>query len=775
MIYDSNENAFWAMNANMAINNILNVIQYATSVEGVKKKPLDDPGSKGLRANELFAWLLDTKPKNYSRNRKAMSRLLKCLPVAHMYLQYLQSDDPENSKHKHSENDNNTDSSSSTLATALDMDFPREKFVNYLKACIFVLYELRNYFSHHDHEMYKVEYNSDNTTSTKSHLYFLYTLLTANIRTVKARFYKDVADSETILFDPFRRHKGTNEDKTPCDNPNFLFEHFEYFDENEKLRIQNFTKQGLAFFLCQFLERKYASQMLQSRYAQLVYKPVAFGATQPAEVDPQLILRIFTVHSLHLPKPRLEMTKSQSPVVLGMDILNELYRCPGDLFELLTPTDQNKLRIPVEDDREILFRRHSDRFSYLALNYLDRDNKLGSIRFHIDMGPYYFDSYSKTLLDGSSLNDRRLGKRIRTFCQIQEAERLYHEERKKTGSLYWTPVEGQQPPKTYRVDMTPQYLIKNNQIGIRFQKGKYVPPQPNGRLTKNEKPECWLSLNELPFLVFLVTQEKQKEVQDCITSYMQHWKDILTKVLDNEPVRWHSDEQFTREYHVRPRDIPDELLYYFKHGNVKPFNASLRTTCIKDLIEKTESAIKRLKATRHDVKLGKDRIPPAPTGRIAYRIVRELLQYQPSNDEKRHQGKVTSPNFNLLQALLATYNHTKDNLYELFMRAGLLENPEWPHPFLGELLKKDNPPVSLSVFYSTYLERKLKYLEKCKNANDVNGPVHFLRQYDKRAQSKTDSNAFILAFVRKLLEEPVNLPRGLFETAVRNVIKNKFP
>ena len=178
------------MNANMTINNILNVIQYATSVEGVKKKPLDDPGAKGLRANELFTWLLDTKPNNYSRNRKAMSRLLKCLPVALMHLRYLQCDDPEHSKHKHSENDNNTDSSSNTLATTLDMDFPREKFVGYLKACIFVLYELRNYFSHHDHEMYKLEDNSDNTTSTKSHLYFLYTLLTANIRTVKARFIK---------------------------------------------------------------------------------------------------------------------------------------------------------------------------------------------------------------------------------------------------------------------------------------------------------------------------------------------------------------------------------------------------------------------------------------------------------------------------------------------------------------------------------------------------------------------------------------------------------
>ncbi|MDD3588041.1 MAG: type VI-B CRISPR-associated RNA-guided ribonuclease Cas13b [Thermoguttaceae bacterium] len=390
--------------------------------------------------------------------------------------------------------------------------------------------------------------------------------------------------------------------------------------------------------------------------------------------------------------------------------------------------------------------------------------------------------YSKCLLDGSTLEDRRLCKRIKTFCRIQEAEQLYCEERKKMDSLYWIPTADEAPPKSYRLDMRPQYMIKNNQIGFRMvKKDKSFPPRLQGRRTRNTKPQYWLSLNELPFLTFLVTQNRINQVQNCISKYEKNWKALLQKVLDGKPVTWSSEEQFVQEYNIRSRDIPDELLYYFKHGHVKAFRTQLRTICIDELIAIAEKKLASLKNIQYDRKIGRDRISIDPAGRVALRVIRELVQFQPSNTTKPHQGKVTSPNFNLLYACLAMYNEYKgtlntykDNLYDLFMRAGLLDNPAWPHPFLGKILKKDAPPCSLVAFYKQYLEHKIKYLKACKDQTNTDMPVHFLRQYDKRAKRKADPDNYILAFARTLYEEPVNLPRGLFEAEVREVINKKF-
>ena len=80
-----------------------------------------------------------------------------------------------------------------------------------------------------------------------------------------------------------------------------------------------------------------------------------------------------------------------------MDMLNELKRCPKELYPLLSKEDKEKF-IPKDfndeeydtDEYESVpeLKRKDNRFNYFALRYLD--NSFEHLKFYIDLGNYCF-------------------------------------------------------------------------------------------------------------------------------------------------------------------------------------------------------------------------------------------------------------------------------------------------------------------------------------------------------------------------------------------------
>lgn len=477
-----------------------------------------------------------------------------------------------------------------------------------------------------------------------------------------------------------------------------------------------------------------------------------------------------------------------SDETLGMDILNELIRCPAPLFDLLSSEDQKKFRMTSDDadssvEREILMRRYKERYPYFALNYLDRRKKLERICFHLNLGNYYFGLHERSLIDGTILPDRRMKKRILSFSRIQDAETRYFQERDREGSLYWSTQNGGTPPAEYRTDMKPQYHINDQQIGLRISRDignwaehpKQVPQTaPLGRASRNPKPDCWLSLYELPILAFLVSCNEAKSAETQIVKYVENWHGFLNEILRTRAV------PAPEKFHLDPTEIPDEIRYYQKTGRVRPFNMDLLKKDLERHIERTERDLGRFRdEQKYDFTPGKKARRNYRNGRIASWITRELLLFQPSNGEKPKHGKISSPDFAVLQASLSMFGETKDTLSALFQRAGLLNNPSYPHPFLAQVMKSDL--LSLASFFENYLNTKLAFFKRLQTTlsrpdelNWKTGNFYIFRRHFRRLEAKRSGSDYLCTMVERLKKEPVNLPRNLFYPLVENLIRRDW-
>lgn len=757
-----NEKAFWAMYLNMAINNLLTIVQYLGGKEiGTK----EDKGANGITDSKVITTL---RGKKLWEAERLMRKLLKRLPFLGVFKKY-QEEPPKSKKGKTS----NTQEDRKELRQV-----DASEIANFLCYVSNLLYEMRNYCSHMEHKPYSLTVIKGMASDdSKKYLYFIEKIYDAAITTTKERFYSDKAnESEKIIFNVFRRQSGKPQENidgrmTSPLNPKCAFK---FYEDKESC----FTNAGMAFFIALFLEPAHANNMLSD---QIIRNSLLSNRKKLNEEQLKAYKRVFSIHCIRLPRLRIESERKMTNETLGMDIVNELHKCPKDLFELLSPEDQCRFRSVDDFKHEILFKRFDDRFPYLCLNYLDRNEVLGSIRFQIDMGYYWFDCYTKSLIDGTRIEDRRLGKRILVFNRIQEAIDRYQAERTAENTLYWSTETGETPPKEYRVDMMPQYYIVRNSIGISFMEKKNENTVFEGKKTRNSKPSCFLSIYELPIMTFLVFHNMKKKIQETIKNFCKNWRDFCNTISETGIVPNPAD------YGLNLKDIPDEFVWFYKNKSVKPFDLKNVTKFIKGEIDKTDRLINNLKKEQlYSHKIGKVAARRKYTsGRIANMMIRELLIYQPANENVKGGGKITSPNFDVLRASLATFDHTKDNcLCRCFKEAKLLNNKYYPHPFLDKLLTGNLASISIITFFMNYLKKKVLFLQNMKDKIDTKGlpsrddeekSFYILRHFIKRQEAaKASPHEYISKIAKRLLEEPVNLPRNLFEPLVREVLMTDF-
>ncbi|MDR2705943.1 MAG: type VI-B CRISPR-associated RNA-guided ribonuclease Cas13b [Planctomycetaceae bacterium] len=770
---------FWSMHLNMATNNLLTVVQHLDKRFPKKKLPTQnselevDSQLKDYDARTILESAIVGQLKsngNIDTKLKIIRALLRRLPFLRIVQEFNETPTKLNPNAEDQAKEQERITRMEKEAEhALSPEGVAEALCYYAE----LLYALRNYFTHAYHSpvtfrIFDKKGNDKYPNRIREFMQNFDRIWTWNLRKVRQRFGYD---DNTMIH--LRRKKGKN------DNPEFVCQFFEMDKDNTNFSV--FTERGLAFFAAQFLEPKYVALMFSQLKQPEGRNTVKALAT----------LKTYQTSCIRLPKVRLETAEEITPQTHGMDILVELHKCPDKLYSLLSQENQNLFRIDSGENNapedELFFKRHGNRFTYFALNYLDRSyhdrtEKLKSTCFHIDLGNYFFNCYKKGLVDGTTLDERRLGKRIKTFQRIQNAEKDYCENRYKTKTIssetdesktkkvqernvkYWI-AEAEKKPPEYRQDMFPQYCYKNGSIGIYFNtlhKG-FPKVQLNGKNTHNPKADCILSLDELPFLTFLAIHGKAEEAQNLLIKYRQEWNMLLQKIINGEQITV-SPEQTA--------SLPAELRHFIMTGTVR--TDDIKTELKKHLTTmkiKTERLLRSFQDNRKfDSKPGKSK-NKFNAGRIAQLLAADLVNLQRPNMEKPHQGKVTPPNFQVLQASLAIFSIHRDSLPDIFRNCGLIENPAYPHPFLSELTSKSNLS-SLPHFFEQYLKRKITFLGECIKSDKLD-TLHIGVRLQNRYEAKIQKD-YIKHWAERKLNEPLNLPRGLFADLIEKLVEEKF-
>ena len=472
----------------------------------------------------------------------------------------------------------------------------------------------------------------------------------------------------------------------------------------------------------------------------------------PAE---KATLESFCVYRTKLPRP--VMTSDVDKNGLALDMLNDLKKCPKELFELLSKEKQQKFREKdapddTEDGQETLMRRYSDRFPYFAIRYCDENEVFENLRFHIDLGKYYFKFYEKQTIDGGTYQ-RALDKRLKTFGRIKEVKSKVKQE---WDEIIKSPGEiNDEQNEPYKADTSPHYHLVDNQIGFVISGNSDLPDiTPSDGKIKLKKPDAWLSIYELPGMLFHGLENGFNKTEWLITEYIKKQRKICEKIFETGITPENEGEFF-----------PETL------KNIEMSDAKQNDYAgdkLDRMLDETNQRIRAIKTTRQRMadtgnKPGKKNFVDIRAGKLADFLARDIIALQKFDPDKKGKDKLTSTNFQVLQATLAYYGAKKDTIRDMFQRIGLLDGDN-PHPFLKEI----NPGRHHSIisFYEAYLDNKRCYLEKCKEEGNLDDH-QFLRPSRQRyAIGKRE----VKTIAKQLLDNPVNIPKGFFQKKIKELV-----
>ena len=359
----------------------------------------------------------------------------------------------------------------------------------------------------------------------------------------------------------------------------------------ERIRPLALSDFGVLYFCSTFLPRNYtllmadhAELMENSPYCmtakELEEKEIACQTEEerakisPTDTPRNNILReMMCIYRIRLPRGK-RLDKKDTKGLLALDILNELRKCPEELYELLSKEGKeffiDRVSSSAEDTPDIVKRlRFGDRFAYLALRAIDECEVFNGIRFQVRLGSYRFKFYDKNCIDGSA-QLRRLQKEINGFGRLQDIEALRKQlwkdllQKKEYDSVQLEDrsanldlmqfVEDTPKSTPYITDTRAQYNIHNNRIGLIWngnecrllknirdndvqRQGVFLPelvnvdgsPKVSGKGIELPSPLCTLSVYELPALLFYHYLINTPEAQRCEVEFIKPQQVIINK------------------------------------------------------------------------------------------------------------------------------------------------------------------------------------------------------------------------------------------------------
>lgn len=704
-----------------------------------------------------------------------------------------------------------------------------------IKNIVRTLNYYRNYYSHYKFKSEKIK-EKNFRLAEEIVGYYLRNIITAAPRAVKERFKGDKnKQQEGLLPDGALDfiHKGKTKTTGYGDNKKtewlksyFLYplrnayEHEMLDDSSNPDRLSTI---GLILLCSIFLEKKYINELLQQSgfFNADIFQCQTQKAKGSISLSKQsIMLEIFSIYRIVLPQRKLDIDKGEIQVAL--DMVNELKKCPDELFDLLSSKDKEQFAITSENNERILLRRHSDRFPQLLLYYLDTTKAFNSIRFHINGGKFrYLFNENKICIDGGE-RIRVLQEDLNCFYRLNEFEqkrllaKTESETGQKSGNTIWREYDiksFEEAPKDnakclpYISDVQSHYIFNGDNIGIRFRNSSnevnFIPD-----ITKTEKglfkaatvePDCWMSKYELPAMAFHYYLYKKCENKSDFTST----EEIVGKYIDNyrkffgdisegnlTPSCTDIENKIKEDYNINWSDIPDKIKEYLlgKTCDLATKKANYKLKLVEQLKQETERRISNIAKSKkqvegNDNKPGKKGFTRILPGNLAIFLARDILYFQ---NYQNASDKLTGLNYNVLQAVLATfsprnaYRSAEENNKDKALRVSNLDELKNvleangakllstdTHPFLKDVCKGHTIVDTLS-FYEAYLNGRKKFLENIWKKLLNNKDCEYSFFHTKKAKWQERNDQYYKDLAKRYIDNNASifLPRQLFDNEI---------
>ena len=506
------------------------------------------------------------------------------------------------------------------------------------------MFDVLNYHRNH-HTHYKHSFEKLNDATVKNVALICNFALRSARRIVKTRFGVNPKDnpgneaqkflflqSNDLDFIAKGQDKYDPQLKKSVVNPAFFYA----MQNGDKL-----TSMGLVFLICMFLPRNYI-MMFIDKLGESFYG--IFWAKEPSADNPEkkkhrrIMREIFG--SFNMPMIRERYRSEREDIALALDMINDLKKCPKLLYDHLSPIGQSNFKIGIDakfnnnensdDTAEITLIRHTDRFPYFALRYIDELEIFPYLRFHVNYGKYRFMLYNnKTCIDGS-VQPRVLQYDLNGFGRLSEVEKIRSAEKSDwLGNNRMLAVSSstdaeydELPPDSpeilpYVTNCGTHYQFYGDKIGLRFlglgdkngnvvldkdRSGVLMPPidtlkdkaeqktNNHSDKTKDENPievgvtpQCWLSTFDLPAMAFYARLTRDKKVQlkkgndkieaspteKIIWDCLSNYKELFNQLGKNQLNHFTRENLPNEVCGIKWKDIPQKIRDYMLSNNIQ--------------------------------------------------------------------------------------------------------------------------------------------------------------------------------------------------------------
>lgn len=513
---------------------------------------------------------------------------------------------------------------------------------------------------------------------------------------------------------------------------------------------------GLAYFCAIFLTKPQARQMLSD---------IGLFERSPYPTELNNIIRdMLSIYRIRSPRGK-KLEGGDTKITLALDMLNELRKCPKELYNVLSPDAQkffeDKVERPNERTPEVVKRiRSTDRFPYLSMRYIDGTKMFENIRFQVQLGKLRFKFYSKKCINNEK-EIRSLQKEINGFGRLQEIEQMRQTEYKpflQKSHEESVKIEGEDyhlnllqfdkdkaDSKPYITDSEAYYNIYNNRIGLFWKEMvvkdkeqkerviyKYGDYLPSLKEVKDGKapvtmyaPMAMLSVHELPYIVFydyllniIGNKDSSKSAENIIINKHHSLRRFFQDVSNGTLMPVGSKKELIQKlqsYDLEANEIPSKLEKYLSNKRVD-INIRKQKLAKERLVKMLKSAIRRRDGFKDDRKMignkenkyGKDSYVDVRHGSLARFLSESFIEWQPANDSGNN--KLTGMNFSKLQSELALFdNADKYGLIKKMLEEANLISGKFAHPFLAEIITK--PIRNIEELYLFYLNEEIRHIK----------------------------------------------------------------
>lgn len=578
------------------------------------------------------------------------------------------------------------------------------------------------------------------------------------------------------------------------------------------------TTEGLVFLICMFLEREQAFQFVGKVKGLKGTQYSTFIATR----------EVLMAYCVKLPHDKFISEDRRQSLTLNM--INELNRCPKTLYNVITEEGKKHFRPELDINHrqnlidnsvnpgeaeewdeptyeeyitELTRRvRHTHRFPYFAMRFIDEMNAFSTLRFHFHLGKVELANYPKQL--AGEEEPRRIVENVKAFGkwdEFQEKEAVMKrvDPRGAVGSFE---------------QFAPYYSADNNKIGLstKNRTAVIVPKSGEAGHIRNKlnqpPPEAFLSVHELPKIILLeylqpgkaasiimdyihVNRHKlfDKEFIEAIKLKLPSEWDEFKKRADAKKSSAYTEgklgylrsrkaelDHLLSEHGLNAKQVPTRIVNYWL--NIVEVD---ERRSFSDRVKLMRSDCKdRLKALKKHADDPKARIPKV--GEMATYLAKDIVNMMVDKGKKQ---KITSFYYDKMQECLAFYADAdkKEVFHQVLLEIGALESGG--HPFLSRVMQRT--PRYTAQFYEYYLQEKEKKIEifyttawdkdKRKRMTTVRMPTntstipYTIRRWAQEESSNLDE---WLENVTKVNKKAVDLPTNLFDAHLVSLLEEKL-